>query len=224
MVFDQYKSVFINEKGETMVKKKQRYCQNGFINWPGFLFVFVFLLALIWLPVNGQAAGDIPHYVVPPPPFSEGIYPCSQCHGAMEPNETPRQLMYHQEIKLINHAEDQRWCLSCHDANNRDMLRLASGKLVSFDESYKLCGQCHGNMLRSWKAGVHGKRTGYWNGDKLYRLCANCHNPHHPRFAPLTPLPPPNNPMNIQYKSVNTKEKDYKMVKPPEEQFVPEDK
>lgn len=207
-----------------MFKKKQRYCHNDFINRPSFLFFIVFLLSLVLIPGSVQATEDMPHYVVPPPPFSEGIYPCSQCHAAMEVNETPRELSYHQDIKLKNHAEDQRWCLSCHDANNRDMLRLASGKLVSFDESYNLCGQCHGNMLRSWKAGVHGKRTGYWNGNKLYRLCAHCHNPHQPAFAPMKPLPPPDDPKKVNYKSLETRKKDYKMAKPPEEQFVPEDK
>jgi hypothetical protein len=207
-----------------MVKRKQKDSDSNCMFRASYLFVLVFFVAVVWTTGTGGAAGDMPHYVVPPPPFSdEGVYPCSTCHAAMQANTTPRELSYHTEIKIINHAEDQRWCLSCHDAENRDMLRLASGKLVSFDESYKLCGQCHGNMLRSWKAGVHGKRTGYWNADKLYRLCAHCHNPHQPAFKALKPLPPPDNPKDIQYKSQDTKQRDYKMVKPPDEQFVPEE-
>ena len=75
--------------------------------------------------------------------------------------------------------------------NHRDSLKLASGKLLSFKESYKLCGQCHGEKLRDWKVGVHGKRTGYWNGKKEYLLCVHCHSPHSPRFKPLSPEPPP---------------------------------
>ena len=70
-------------------------------------------------------------------------------------------------------------------------LRLASGKLLDFKESYKLCGQCHGEKYRDWKVGVHGKRTGEWNGKKEYLLCVNCHNPHSPKFQELTPEPPP---------------------------------
>ena len=58
------------------------------------------------------------------------------------------------------------WCFDCHNPDNRDKLRLANGKLVKFEESYILCGQCHGTILREWKAGLHGKRTGMWNGDK----------------------------------------------------------
>ena len=74
---------------------------------------------------------------------------------------------------------------------NRDMLHSASGKLIDFSESYKLCGQCHGPKLRDWKAGIHGRRTGQWNGEKQYLLCAHCHNPHSPKFPQLKPEPAP---------------------------------
>ncbi len=62
------------------------------------------------------------------------------------------------------------------------MLRLASGATIPFTQSYLLCGQCHGDKLRDWRMGVHGKRVGMWNGEKTYFLCVNCHNPHSPRF------------------------------------------
>lgn len=133
------------------------------------------------------------------PPFTDGIFPCSDCHIDIEPNATRRSLIdMHDDIDaMFNHDSDNRWCLDCHDMNNRDFLKLASGKLVAFDESYKLCGQCHGDKLRDWKVGVHGKRTGDWNGEKQYLLCVHCHNPHSPRFEPITPMPPPNNHENI---------------------------
>jgi len=92
---------------------------------------------------------------------------------------------------MFNHDSENRWCLDCHDLKNRDYLRLASGKLLDFKESYKLCGQCHGEKFRDWKVGVHGKRTGEWNGKKEYLLCVHCHNPHSPKFKELTPEPPP---------------------------------
>ena len=76
----------------------------------------------------------------------------------------------------------RRWCLDCHNPDDRDKLRLANGDLVSFEESYYLCGQCHGTIFRDWKAGIHGKRTGEWNGRKQYRLCVHCHNPHNPKI------------------------------------------
>jgi hypothetical protein len=131
---------------------------------------------------------------VPPPPFSEGIFPCSDCHAGMEVNRTRRTLTeFHTEIEL-RHDEQHRWCLDCHDATQRDSLHLAGGERIPFDESYRLCGQCHGEKLRDWKAGVHGRRSGEWNGHKSYLLCAHCHNPHQPRFHALAPMPPPRPP------------------------------
>lgn len=130
---------------------------------------------------------------VPPPPFSDGIYPCSDCHGApdLPANPTRRVLVdAHDEI-MLRHDEQQRWCLDCHDAANRDRLHLASGDLVPFAESYRVCGQCHGEKYRDWRAGVHGRRTGEWNGRKTYLLCVHCHDPHAPRFKALAPRPAP---------------------------------
>ncbi|MDP2946571.1 MAG: cytochrome c3 family protein, partial [Nanoarchaeota archaeon] len=104
-------------------------------------------------------------YAVESPPFSEGTFPCTDCHANFAPNPAKRELVdWHTEItEIFNHDSENRWCLDCHDLSNRDSLRLASGKLLDFKESYKLCGQCHGEKLRDWKVGVHGKRTGEWN-------------------------------------------------------------
>jgi hypothetical protein len=129
---------------------------------------------------------------VPPPPFSEGIYPCSTCHASLPVNTKRRELQFHTEIQaMFNHDPEHLWCLSCHDPNNRDYLHLANGERVTFEKSYELCGQCHGEKLRDWKAGVHGRRIGYWNGEKQYLLCVNCHIPHSPKFRPLEPKPAP---------------------------------
>lgn len=127
------------------------------------------------------------------PPLTDGIFPCNDCHSDLKPNPVRRTLVdMHDDISaMFNHDSENRWCLDCHDLRDRDSLRLASGKLIGFDESYKLCGQCHGDKLRDWKVGVHGKRTGDWNGKKQYLLCVHCHNPHSPRFKPLKPMPPP---------------------------------
>jgi hypothetical protein len=137
-------------------------------------------------------------FPVPAPPFSEGIFPCMQCHEGIPPNTERRALEgMHSDI-VLHHDEEHRWCLDCHDANNRDQLRLASGAPVPFTESYRLCGQCHGTQYRDWRSGIHGKRTGYWDGSKRYLLCVNCHNPHSPRFASLQPLPPPIRPQFLR--------------------------
>jgi hypothetical protein len=117
------------------------------------------------------------------PPFSDGIFPCSGCHATLEKSGTRRELAFHDEQQSVfSHDAEHRWCLDCHDLQNRDVLRLASGATVPFTESYRLCGQCHGDKYRDWRAGVHGKRIGRWDGQKMYFLCVNCHNPHSPRF------------------------------------------
>ena len=140
-----------------------------------------------------RAGGKSIDDAVTQPPFSPDIFPCTYCHGDLKPNPVRRDLVeMHDSISgIFNHDKDNRWCLDCHDMNNRDFLKLASGKLLDFKESYKLCGQCHGDKLRDWKVGVHGKRMGNWDGKKTYLLCVNCHNPHSPKFNQLTPEPPP---------------------------------
>jgi hypothetical protein len=137
-------------------------------------------------------------FPVPAPPFTEGIFPCMQCHEGIPPNPERRALEgMHSDI-VFHHDEEHRWCLDCHDMNNRDQLHLANGAPVPFTESYQLCGQCHGTQYRDWRSGIHGKRTGYWDGSKRYLLCVHCHNPHNPRFAALQPLPPPVRPQFLR--------------------------
>jgi len=145
-------------------------------------------------PPRPAANAGQEHLEVPPPPFTDGIFPCSGCHAGMPVNRTRRALTAMHDDIVLRHDEEHRWCLDCHDATDRDWLHLASGERVGFDESYRLCGQCHGEKLRDWKAGVHGRRTGEWNGHKTYLLCAHCHNPHAPRFKALEPKPAPRPP------------------------------
>jgi hypothetical protein len=117
-----------------------------------------------------------------PPPFSEGIFPCMECHRDQK-ERTRRELGFHDEQQSVfDHDSEHRWCLDCHDYENRDVLRLASGATIPFTESYRLCGQCHGDKFRDWRAGIHGKRVGSWDGAKTYLLCVSCHNPHSPSF------------------------------------------
>ncbi len=137
--------------------------------------------------LSDPSGGLYPH---PAPPLSDETWPCAQCHEKGSFNRERRELSYHQEIQL-KHGPKERWCTDCHDFEDRNSLRLISGATISFDASYQLCGQCHGTIFRDWRAGIHGKRTGYWNGAKRYMLCVSCHYPHAPHFKPLKPLPPP---------------------------------
>ena len=144
--------------------------------------------------ISNQSGSDKNiEYAVQQTPLSEDIFPCNGCHEDQEPSSIRRELVdMHEEIsEIYDHDSANRWCIDCHDLVQRDSLRLASGMLLGFDESYKLCGQCHGDKLRDWKVGVHGKRIGEWNGKKEYFLCVHCHNPHSPKFKELSPEPPP---------------------------------
>jgi len=155
--------------------------------------IILLLLSLLAIGFSLPAsAAQHDDYPVSTPPFSEGIFPCSNCHAGLEANTKKRELKdEHTSIKL-HHAEQERWCLDCHNAGDRDKLKLADGENINFTESYRLCGQCHGNIYRDWKAGIHGKRIGYFKGGKrTYFLCVNCHNPHDPKFKPIKPEPPP---------------------------------
>jgi len=139
-----------------------------------------------------RAPAQTGEFPVQPPPFSEDIFPCSDCH---EPDDDvdrePHEFTLEHESIVLHHDEANRWCLDCHDAQQRDFLHLADGTLIEFNESYRLCGQCHGTVFRDWKVGIHGKRTGDWNGDKHYLLCVHCHDPHSPSFKPIHPFPAP---------------------------------
>lgn len=174
-----------------------------------FLFPLVFLgmLSLLGAGRLTPQAGSRPQQnaaeqqtdiQIPPPPFSEDIFPCSECHADMEVNPERRELEeFHDDI-ILKHDEKNRWCMDCHDAENRDMLHSASGEPIDFKESYRLCGQCHGPKLRDWKAGIHGRRTGSWSGQKEYLLCAHCHDPHAPEFKKMKPEPAPQMPGKIK--------------------------
>ncbi len=150
------------------------------------------------LPVRKDERAASEQYPVPLPPFSKGIFPCTHCHDRPDDfNPTKRNLtLQHTDIKLV-HGPREQWCYGCHNPSDRDKLRLAGGRLISFRKSYELCGQCHGPKLRDWRLGIHGRRTGCWNGPREYRLCVHCHNPHAPKFKPKKPMPRPFKPSEI---------------------------
>ncbi|CAK8712016.1 MAG: Cytochrome c7 [Candidatus Electronema aureum] len=143
---------------------------------------------------------------------------CSGCHpgtaqAAAPPNE-PRQLQMHQDIisdaSKLQHGRGAIWCLDCHNAANRDTLVDRRKNEVSFDESYKLCGSCHGDTYSKWRIGLHGKRTGEWKvgGKKRWWTCTECHNPHtiqEHRFNPVKPEPPPALPRGMSSSETSSK-------------------
>ena len=157
------------------------------------VLVFTFLSGICFVSFVNGTGHEFP---VSPPPMTEGMFPCRGCHAAMEVNRIKRELKEEHSDIALRHAETMRWCLDCHNAKNRDTLRLYNGELIDVTESHRLCGECHGNVYRDWKAGIHGKRTGsFAGGERTYLLCAHCHNPHEPAFKPIKPEPPPLKPL-----------------------------
>ena len=144
--------------------------------------------------VRAEPGSDLPTRLVPHT-LSPKSFPCSKCHRHLKPNSEKRALELAHTNVTLKHAETQRWCLDCHEG---DKLRLPNGELVEYEKSFVLCGQCHGTVFRDWKTGIHGKRTGAWNGERYYRLCVSCHDAHEPRYRPIQPKPAPVKPANLR--------------------------
>ena len=142
-----------------------------------------------------RAGAGEEHLEVPPPPFSRGDLPllglprgpAGEPHAPGADRDARRHRAPARRAAPLVPGLPRRRRTATGSTS-----RAASG--CSFEESYRLCGQCHGEKLRDWRAGVHGRRTGQWNGHKQYLLCAHCHNPHQPRFQPLAPEPAPRPP------------------------------
>jgi len=110
------------------------------------------------------------------------------CHeGTFPPppkDKNPRPLTMHEDIVPdalnLQHGRGAIWCLDCHHPTVRNKLLDNFGNPISFNEPQKLCGKCHGSILRDWRDGIHGKRIGEWatNGKKRWFVCTECHNPH----------------------------------------------
>jgi hypothetical protein len=140
---------------------------------------------------------------------------CSMaCHnGEYVPypvDKNPRELKMHKDIVPdsldLQHGRGSIWCLDCHHATNRKVLIDNFGNEVSFNQPQKLCGKCHGQIYRSWRQGIHGKRIGMWTrgGKKRWWVCTECHNPHdmqhgerNSSFAQLIPEPAPELPKGM---------------------------
>lgn len=155
----------------------------------------------------GSSTRSGQEFPVPFTPLPKEITPCRACHGPEKDFpvglERREALLVHRNVKL-NHGDVKVWCLDCHDPDNRNFLRpLSDGKLINFEHSYLLCGKCHGTKYRDWRNGIHGRRTGDWNGKKMYFLCVNCHDPHSPRFKSLAPMPAPKKPWTPKEKSAS---------------------
>ena len=149
-------------------------------------------------------------FVRPRIPQLSYYMPCSACHNGqtvpVPTSKRPRTLYMHQDIvpnsMEMKHGRGAIWCLDCHNAKNRDTLINHFGDEISFNQPQKLCGKCHGQILRDWRDGIHGKRIGSWkdDGPRRWWVCTECHNPHdvQPPFKQLSPEAAPELPKNMK--------------------------
>ncbi len=126
------------------------------------------------------------------------LYPCSMCHNLQKLNTTERTFKSAPppdgapHAGVLNHGKGQMWCLDCHLAKDREFLRTLKGEKLDFDESPRLCGQCHSARYRDWVFGGHGKRASVsWQGERQLFACTHCHNPHDPRIPLRAASKPP---------------------------------
>ena len=135
--------------------------------------------------------------LLPAPEVDDEYLPCMDCHDSEDryTGPIPRELEYEHEDMEFEHGNI--WCLHCHNPENPNELRLADASLVPFEDSWQLCTQCHGKKLPEWRAGVHGKVTGHWRGDREYVTCVSCHDPHSPPTGKIDAKPRPKRPEEI---------------------------
>ncbi len=133
------------------------------------------------------------------------------CHNGVYPKGWPKdnkpvpiptmEAMF-PDAKNFQHGRGAVWCLDCHHATKRNMLVSHQGDPISIDQPQLLCGKCHGDKLRDWRDGIHGKRIGDFT---RWFTCTECHNPHNVQdgvrnkgFVQLQPEPPPQLPRGMK--------------------------
>ena len=117
---------------------------------------------------------------------------CTTCHTTRTPNLENRNGEgldeFHQGLQMQHGSLS---CLSCHNAENYDTLRLADGKEVGYDDVKMLCAQCHGPQHRDYTNGSHGGMAGYWDldrGPRVRNTCTVCHDAHSPAYPQVMPV------------------------------------
>ncbi len=121
---------------------------------------------------------------------------CATCHGNGDGTEMAAlpeaPADFHAGIELVH---GNLVCDSCHAADDRTRLRLASGQTLEMGEVIKLCAQCHSTQYRSFQHMAHGGSRGYWDrtkGPVIRNSCVACHAAHGPAYPLVRPAPPTN--------------------------------
>lgn len=116
---------------------------------------------------------------------------CASCHANMEPDFSTRSSEQLQEFHQGLHFDHGGMtCLTCHNANNSNALRMADGRELPYQNVQDMCAQCHAPQARDFERGAHGGMTGYWDrtrGPQIRKNCIDCHDPHAPAFPHMVP-------------------------------------
>jgi hypothetical protein len=164
---------------------------------------------------RGQTSLDAPPFTVVPRQDRIRNFPCTKCHDNKFVDRRVRELQEEHTNLVFEHGGGRFWCYdACHKGTDIDHLVSLRGRRISYDESYKVCGQCHFQLL-DWFFGGHGKRQGAWEdqrkipvtadelkvedrdqigrwaGGRVILNCTECHNPDSPSIKPFEPSPPP---------------------------------
>ncbi|MCB9558590.1 MAG: hypothetical protein H6707_20905 [Deltaproteobacteria bacterium] len=118
-------------------------------------------------------------------------YPCMNCHDKVTPRPTTLPVTGKHSGMEFKHYSGMATCYLCHDRTDLHQLVLLTQKKISLDHAYELCGQCHGEKLRDWRYGAHGKQVGSWSGKRYRYNCTECHDAHHPAPPQVRALPAP---------------------------------
>ncbi len=162
------------------------------------------------------------HAVVKPRSEKLALMPMcgTSCHNGVGPQFNPPTLPKDKRAKPnptmeamvpdlanLQHGRGRIWCMDCHHTTKRNKLVDHYGDPISFDQPQLLCGKCHGDKLRDWRDGIHGKRIGEFTstGKKRWFTCTECHNPHNVQdgernrgFVQLQPEPSPQLPKGMK--------------------------
>ncbi len=132
---------------------------------------------------------------------------CATCHATTESNHDLQGVKeldeFHQGLEYQHGALH---CLSCHNPEDYNTLRLANGRSLPFSKVKTLCAQCHGTQARDYRNGSHGGMVGAWDlsqGGRYRNNCIDCHDPHHPEYPKLMPVFEPKPPRTAPSQPAN---------------------
>ncbi|MBF0131254.1 MAG: hypothetical protein HQL75_01535 [Magnetococcales bacterium] len=146
-------------------------------------FMGIFLASPVW------AAPKPPPFTLTGPELTDK---CVSCHAWRQPDLTPRTLIKpHETMNFTHWPQPGPWCERCHDPQEPYQLTLHHDQTIPLSQATILCAQCHGRKVTDWQFGIHGKRSGRWQGERQIHPCSTCHNPHEPAWLPLAPSTPP---------------------------------